>query len=141
MSSRYITGAMSSLLGAFVVVATQAFAASAVSWIAAGIGIAIVAVTFIVQLDRSRGSAQRALDGGTVVVGGLLIGFALAASASTAIWLSFAFALGIVALAYAGLTLNEVSNWRAAHQLGELRWLHEEQFASSPAGTAGSRAA
>jgi hypothetical protein len=127
MSTRYFTGTLLVILGGFVVVATQAFAPTTVSWIAFGIAIATVAVSVLAQLDRSRGTVQRVLDAAQVAVGGLLIVFALTASGTAVRWLSFALALGTVALGFIGLTFNEISNWRAAHQLGELRWLPQQR--------------
>jgi hypothetical protein len=123
MSSQFITGAISVVLGGFVVVATRAFHPVPVGWIAFGIAVAIVIVAVLAQLDRNRGSVQRALDASTVAVAGLMMAFGFAASGRTVIWLSFAFSLGVVGLAFAGLTLHEISDWRAAHQLRELRWL------------------
>jgi hypothetical protein len=123
MSTRYFTGTLLVILGGFVVVATQAFAPTPVSWIAFGIAIATVAVSVLAQLDRSRGTVQRVLDAAQVAVGGLLMTFALTASGTAVRWLSFALALGTVALGFIGLTFNEIANWRAAHQLGELRGL------------------
>jgi hypothetical protein len=127
MSTRYLTGTLLVILGGFVVVATQAFAATPVSWIAFGIAIATVAVSVLAQLDRSRGTVQRVLDAAQVAVGGLLMAFALTASGTAVRWLSFALALGTVALGFIGLTLHEISNWRAAHRLGELRWLPQQR--------------
>jgi hypothetical protein len=126
MSSRFITGMLSAMLGGFIVVATQALTVTTVGWVAFGVAAAIVAVTAFAQLDRSRGAVQRSLDLGLVVLGGLLMAFGVAASGTAVIWPSFAFALGVVAFAVAGLTLNEISTWRAEHQLGQLRWLPQE---------------
>ncbi|HEX6393890.1 MAG TPA: hypothetical protein VFZ97_10625 [Acidimicrobiales bacterium] len=130
MSSQYITGVISVILGGFVVVATRAFHPVPVGWIAFGVAIAIIAVAVLAQLDRSRGAIQRALDAATVAVAGLMMAFGFAASGRAVIWLSFAFSLGVVGLAFAGLTLHEISNWRFAHQLGALRWLPQERSVS-----------
>lgn len=127
MSTRYLTGTLLVVLGGFVVVATQAFAATPVSWIALGIAIATVAVSVLAQLDRSRGAIQRVLDAAQVAVAGLLMALALTASGTAVRWLSFALAMGTVAIGFTGLTFNEISNWRAAHQLGELRWLPQQR--------------
>jgi hypothetical protein len=110
MSTHYLTGALFSVLGGFVVVISQAFTPSVVGWVAFGVAAAVAAVTLVAQLDRSRGLVQRALDATTVIVAGLLIIFSRTASGSAETWLSFALALGIVTLAYAGLTVHEVSD-------------------------------
>jgi len=74
----------------------------------------------VAQLDGARGRVQRTLDGAIVADAGLLIAFALESSGTAVVWLTFAFALGIVALAFTGLSLHEVFNWRAQHQLADL---------------------
>jgi hypothetical protein len=57
------------------------------------------------------------------------------------VWLSFAFALGTVALSVSGLTLNEISNWRRSHDLGQLHWLPRSQSAASALDRTDTRAA
>lgn len=132
MSSRFITGASIAILAAFVVVVSQAFTPGVLSWVAFGIAVGIVVIVVVSQLDLSRGAIQRTLDACSVVVGGLLIGFPLAASGTAVTWLSFAFALGLVGIALVGLCMNEVVNWRSQHHLAELHWLHTEPTASEP---------
>ncbi len=127
MSTRYLTGMFLALLGGFVVVASQALARATVGWIAFAVGVAATTVSALAQLDRSRGTVQRTLDAATVAGAGLMMAFALTASGQAVIWLSFAFAVGIVALAVSGLTLNEISSWRANHNLGQLHWLPKSQ--------------
>lgn len=116
MSTNYLTGALFAVLGGVVVVVSQAFTPSVLGWVAFGVAIAVAAVAVLAQLDRSRGLVQRALDATTVIVAGLLIIFSRTASGDAVTWLSFAFALGIVALAYAGLTVHEVSAVRSRVQ-------------------------
>jgi len=135
MSTRYITGALFALLGGFVVVVSQTLTASVMRWVAVAAGIAAVAL--LAQLDRSRGAVQRTLDGASVVAAGLLIIFSLATSGTTVVWLSFAFALGVVALAFAGLSVHEVSNWRTQLQLRNLRWLPDTSRTAAPQSRAG----
>ena len=123
MSTRYMTGALFAILGGFVVVISQSLTPSVLGWIAFAVAIAVVVVSVLAQLDRSRGAVQRALDGATIVLAGLMMAFAVAAAGTAVIWLTFAFSLGIVAVAFTGLTLNEVANWRAELELSNLRWL------------------
>lgn len=141
MSTRYLTGMLLALLGGFVVVASQGLASATVGWIAFAVAVAAATVTVLAQLDRSRGTVQRTLDAVTFAVAGLMMAFALAASGQAMIWLSFAFALGIVALAVSGLTLNEISNWRATHNLGQLHWLPRSQSATPALERTDTRAA
>jgi hypothetical protein len=86
----------------------------------------------VAQLDGARGRVQRTLDGAIVADAGLLIAFALESSGTAVVWLTFAFALGIVALAFTGLSLHEGSNWRAQHQLADLRWLPNTELGAAP---------
>jgi hypothetical protein len=123
MSTRYITGAMFAILGGFLVVVSQAFSPSVVGWVAFGVGTGIIVITAVAQLDSDRGCAQRVLDGATVVVSALLIAFGVGASGRAVTWLTFALALGTVGTSFAGLSLNEVANWRLSVGLGILRWL------------------
>lgn len=132
MSTSYITGALFTLLGGFLVVVSQAFSSGVLGWVAFGVAVAVAAVCVVAQFDRSRGAVQRTLDGASLVVAALLIIFSLAASGAAVTWLSFAFALGIVALALSGLSVHEVYDWRVRHQLSNLRWLHEGAVATSP---------
>jgi uncharacterized membrane protein (UPF0136 family) len=112
MSTNYLTGALFAVLGGVVVVVSQAFTPSVLGWVAFGLAIAVAAVAVLAQLDRSRGLVQRALDTTTVIVAGLLIILSRTASGDAVTWLSFALGLGIVALAYAGLTVHEVAERR-----------------------------
>jgi len=133
MNTRYITGSLVALLGGFIVVVSQAFATAVLGWVAFGVAVGIVAVCVLAQLDRARGSVQRVLDGVTVAAGGLLMGFAIEGSGHAVVWLTFALSLGIVALAFTGLSLHEVANWRAQRRLASLHWLPDADVAASRA--------
>jgi hypothetical protein len=137
MSTGYITGALFALLGGLVVVVSQTLTASVLRWVAFAVAAGIAAVALLAQVDRSRGAVQRTLDGAAVVVAGLSIIFSLATSGTTVVWLSFAFALGVVALAFAGLSVHEVSNWRTQLQLRNLRWLPDTSRTAAPQSRAG----
>ena len=102
-------------------VASQAFSFSTTAWLAFAIAIAVLVITAVAQLDRGRGLIQRTLDG---VIGALAIWTIIASLAfngAVVMWLSFAEALGFVALAFAGMTDHEVGTWRAAHGLAPSR--------------------
>ncbi|MGH9920929.1 MAG: hypothetical protein ACRD6W_18930 [Nitrososphaerales archaeon] len=138
MSSRYVTNVLLALFGGFVVVASRSFRPSVVGWIAFAFGIAVVLVSLLGGLDRSRGLVQRVMDAAMVALGGLAIGFGDAASGSAERWTVFAFALGWVALGLVGLTVHEVTQWRAERGLGQLHWfpVMEPAPAAQPRGPA-----
>ena len=121
MSTRYLTGACIALLGGFVVVASQAFSPATTAWLAFAIAIAILVITAVAQLDPGRGVVQRTLDGVIGVLAIWTIIASLAFTGAAVMWLSFAEALGFVALAFAGMTRHEIGTWRAAHGLTSLR--------------------
>lgn len=125
MSIRYLTNAFIALLGGFVVVASMTFASATVGWIGFGFGIAVVAVSVLAQLERSRGASQRIMDLMMVALGGLAMAFGVGATGSDVIWTVFAFALGWVATSFFGLTLHEIETWRSTHSLGTLHVPHE----------------
>ncbi|HUZ19081.1 MAG TPA: hypothetical protein VMU75_00730 [Acidimicrobiales bacterium] len=118
-----MTNALSVLLGGFIVVASQAFAPGPLSWVVFAVAIGIVVTAVVAQLDAARPPAQRGLDAAAVVVGGLLIGFTRVFALSSVVWLSFALALGIVAIGFVGLTLGEIASWRAQRGMADLHWL------------------
>ncbi len=127
MSTRYLSNALIALLaGAVVVLSMGLSSATAIGWIAFGVAIGVLGVSVLVQLDTRRGAVQRALDAGLVAVGGTLLAAGVVFGGTTMIWLVFALALGLVGLAFTGMTLHEVETWRAARQLGRLHWLTPE---------------
>ena len=142
MSTRYFTNVLVAVLGGTLVVFTQSLSSGAVMWTGFGVAIAILAVSLLAQLDAERGIAQRGLDAAMGVTAATLIVFAAGAfSGTTLVWLVFAFGLGFVGIALAGLTLNEVENWRAAHNLGQLHWLAPAAGKADQVGRSSERAA
>jgi cation transport ATPase len=123
MSTRFLTNGVLALAGGFVVVASKAFAPAPTAWLAFALGILIIIVAALGQLDRSRGDVQRILDGATMGLGVITIVFSLVFHGGTVAWLSFAEALGVVALAATGLTLNEIAQWRTERGLASLHYL------------------
>ncbi|MGH9130925.1 MAG: hypothetical protein ACRDWV_04480 [Acidimicrobiales bacterium] len=123
MSTRYLSNALVTLLGGLVVVTSLTLAAGPSAWIGFGIGLAVVVVSLLAQLDRSRGLAQRGLDTMVLAASTTMIVVSLVLAASTVVWVMFALALGFVALGMTSLTLHEVFGWRSEHGLGELHWL------------------
>jgi hypothetical protein len=123
MSTRFITNTAVVLGSGFLVVASQAFTPSVTAWLALAVAIGILGISAAAQLDASRGIAQRALDGAVGALAVVTIVFSLVFTGNTVMWLSFAEALGFVALAFTGLTINEAAQWRAEHGLAPLHGL------------------
>lgn len=123
MSSRFLTNGILALAGGFVVVASQAFTAAATAWLAFALGILMIIVAGLAQLDHSRDDVQRILDGVVTALAVITIVFSLVFHGRVVAWLSFAEALGLVILAAAGLTLNEVAQWRTRQGLASLHHL------------------
>jgi hypothetical protein len=124
MSTRFFTNALITLLAGFVVVASVAFTPAVTAWLAFALGIAVLVVSATAQTDRSRGLVQRILDGGFGLLAVVTIVFSFVFSGGAVRWLSFAEALGFIGLAYSGLALNEVAEWRAELGLAPLHGLH-----------------
>jgi hypothetical protein len=121
--TRYFTNAIIALLAGFVVIATQAFAAPTVAWLAFGAAVVALGISALSQLDRGRGLVQRLLDGAIASIATVLIVFSLVFTGSVGTWLAFGLSLGFVAVAFAGMTLNEIETWMSAHQGGEVHQL------------------
>jgi hypothetical protein len=110
MSTRFVSNAVVVLAAGFIVVASQAFSPATSGWIAFGIAIGILAVACLAQADRSRGLAQRVLDGVAAVVSGWTIVASVVFHGTALLWLSAGEGITLVALAYAGLAVDEL--WR-----------------------------
>lgn len=142
MSTRFLSNAVIALLGGVTVVLSMGLGSTtAIGWVAFGIAIGVVAISVFAQLDTHRGLIQRLLDAGFVAVGGTLIAVSMFFGGATVMWLAFALALGVVGLAFAGLTLHEVENWRAVHRLDQLHWQAPGTAREREVPTAGPRAA
>jgi hypothetical protein len=112
---RYGTYLLTALVAGFIVVVTQAFAPSTAAWIAFGAAVFFV-VTASLQAIRA-GLVHGLVYLGTGVLGILMVIETLIASGSAVQWLSFAGALGVLALALIGLTVHELSTERVVHSL------------------------
>jgi hypothetical protein len=117
MSTRYLTNITLALLAGFLVVASQAFTASAYAWLsfAGGAAIGVVAVCGLAL--RGRGSLQRGIDAAVVVIGAWIVVSSLVFGAGSVIWLGFSAAVAVLALAIAGLTANELRSEQVVHSL------------------------
>jgi uncharacterized membrane protein len=115
MHARYITSVLAGLAGGFVVVASQAFASGTTAWLAFALGVGMVVLAPVPVLFGERKVTGLALDGLSAVFGAWTIVASLIFTGDTVRWLSFSEAAGFVALAVAGLTLNQVRLARQAH--------------------------
>lgn len=136
MSPRFISNLLLALAGALLVVASMSFSVATTEWIAFGIGLAVLAMVGIVQLDRGRGLPQRALDGLAGALGIWTVVASVIFTGVTLTWLSFGEGLGFAALALAGLVAHELSSERIVHSLAiEERSVVEVKPAPSPYST------
>ncbi|MGH2849388.1 MAG: hypothetical protein ACRDLP_02090 [Solirubrobacteraceae bacterium] len=117
MRTRYATNAVFMILGAFLVVCSQAFAVSTFMWLMFASGIAALAIAGPAGALSSRGVAQRGLDGVTSVLGAWTIIAAIVFTGATVTWLGFASGAALFALALAGLTLHELKTERVVHSI------------------------
>jgi membrane-associated phospholipid phosphatase len=114
MNSRYLTNIGLSVMGGFLVVASQVWAPSVFMWLMLGGGVAAVALAAGIAIPR-RGLSQRALDGIIGVLGAWTIIASLVFSGTVVTWLGFASGAAFVALAVTGLTLHELVTERVVH--------------------------
>jgi hypothetical protein len=136
MSTRFMTNALIALMGGFVVVISVAFRPAVTAWLAFAMGIAVLLILALAQSDRSRGIVQRLLDASGAALAVITIIFSLVFHGATVRWLSFAEALAFVGLAYGGLVINEVAEWRAEHGLAPLHGLRVIQLLTDQKRTA-----
>ena len=112
---RYASYLLTALVAGFIVVVTQAFAPSTAAWIAFGAGVFFIAAAFGQATWTTL--PHRVVHFGTLVLGVLIVIESLLASGSAVQWLSFAGALGVLALSLIGLTIHELSTERVVHSL------------------------
>lgn len=117
MRTRYLFNLGLILLAGFVVVISQGLGAGPVGWVTFGAGIVFLALAAGGVLARGHGIVQRGLDAAIAVLGAWTIVESVVFAGSTVIWLSFSAALGVLALAVAGLTAHELSTERVVHSL------------------------
>jgi hypothetical protein len=115
MSARYMSNLTLLLAAGFLVVATQAFAPGAIAWITFGVAIGFTCVGAAMLAHRR--PAQRVVGCLIAVIGAWTIVASLVFVPTTVLWLGFASALGVVALATAGLTAHELGTERVVHAI------------------------
>jgi hypothetical protein len=112
---RYASYLVTALVAGFIVVVTQGFAPSTAGWIAFGAGVFFIVSAFGEALWTTL--THRLVQFGILVLGVLIVIESLLASGSAVQWLSFAGALGVLALSLIGLTIHELSTERVVHSL------------------------
>ena len=115
MRTRYLTNVILTVLGAFVVVTSQAFAVGTFMWLMFAGAIVALAIAAPASALSARGPVQRGLDGLTSVLGVWTIVAAVVFSGAVVTWLGFAFGAALFALALIGLTLHELKTERVVH--------------------------
>jgi hypothetical protein len=115
MSTRYLSNLTLAIVGGFLVVASQAFAAPTFSSLVLAGGIVAVVLGAVGVPLRSRGGAQRGIDATIAVLGTWTIVASAVYAGATITWLGFASGAALVALAVIGLTLHELSSERVVH--------------------------
>lgn len=141
MNTRFVTSILLGLGGGFVVVASQAFAAGTIAWLAFGIGIGLLLVALTPAMLGERRLVALGLDGLTAALAAWTIVASMVFTGTLVTWLSFAEGLGFVAAMLGGLVLNQVRIVTAAHRSEAIlhretvpaHWV-EEHRSTTPAG-------
>jgi hypothetical protein len=108
MTSRFASNVAVMLLGAFLAVASFAFAPRTVAWLAFAVGIVTALTALTAFAMRERGIPQRVFDGCTLLVAAWTIVCARVFGGITEDWLAFASAAVLVLFAFVGLVVHEV---------------------------------
>ena len=116
MSIRYLSNLALALAAGFLVVATQAFPLSTIKWLTFAIAIGVIVVSLATGATRLP-LAQSAISALAVGIGAWTIVASLVFSLHTVMWLGFASAVALVALAVVGLTIHELSTERVVHSI------------------------
>jgi hypothetical protein len=117
MSIRFITNLAVLLAAGFVVISSQVFAVTTTGWIAFGVALGVLVLLALAPRSPMRGELQGAFDLVTAAFAAWTAVAAMAFSGSLLMWLSFANALGLAALAIVGLLAHELSTERVVHSL------------------------
>ena len=116
MSTRYLSNLFLALMAGTLVVFTQAFSATTAAWLvfAFGCGFTVLSLGSVAMPTTL---VQRAIAGVATIIGAWTIVESLVFSPTTAMWIGFADALGILGLALIGLTVHELRTERVVHAL------------------------
>jgi hypothetical protein len=124
LSSRFLFDSLFVVAGAFLTVASMAWAANTAGWTAFGVSVGVAALAAL-SIALTRKNSQRA---GHSVVGVVAVWSVVASlifSGSLLTWFVFADAVAVGVLALADLALHEATTERIVHQL-EVRDLSRE---------------
>jgi hypothetical protein len=116
MNSRYLTNALLTIVGAFIVVASQVWVPATFMWLMFSAGVLAIVFSTAAAL-KGRGVVQRGLDGVITILGAWTIVASLVFSGSTVTWLGFASGVAFVGLAFIGLTIHELYTERVVHSI------------------------
>jgi hypothetical protein len=96
MSTRYISNLAVATIAGFLVVATQAFAATTVAWLVFAIAVALTGISVFIASQTA--NAQRVVGGIGAVLGAWTIVASLVFAPATTLSLGFASAIAFVVL-------------------------------------------
>ena len=116
LSSRFLLDSLFVLAGAFLTVASMAWAANTAGWTAFGVS-AGVTVLAAASAARTQKTSQRVGHGALTVVALWSLIAAVAFSGTALTWLVFADAIAVGVLALADLTVHEATTERIVHPL------------------------
>lgn len=116
MSTRYLLNLAIVIGGWFLVVATQGFPVTTVTWVTFGVAVGLTTVSCYMAFSRGA-IAQRTVGAVGLGLGGWTIVASLVFAPTTALWLGFASAIAFVAIGVVGLTLHELRSERVVHSL------------------------
>ena len=103
------------LLAVILVVATQAFALAVVAWLTFGIAVGALVLTLGITVGLRRHLPSAILGGFGAIVSAWTIVASLVFGLPTVMWLGFAAAVALLAIAAGGLVAHELSTERVVH--------------------------
>jgi hypothetical protein len=116
MDIRYLSNLTLALAAGFLVVATQAFSPPVAAALVFAIAIGATVLS-LATIAAPTTRVQRVISGVAAVIGIWTIVASLVFFPTTVVWLGFASALALVALAVIGLTAHELTTERVVHSL------------------------
>ena len=116
LSSRFLLDSLFVVAGAFLAVASMAWAAGTAGWTAFGVS-AGVAVLALASAALAKGNSRRYGHGLLGLVALWSVAAALAFSGTALTWLVLADAIAVGVLALADLAIHEATTERIVHQL------------------------
>ncbi len=116
LSSRFLLDSLFVVAGAFLTVASMAWAASTAGWTAFGVSVGVTVIA-AASAAVSKKTSHRLGHGLIALVGLWSLVAALAFSGPALTWLVFADAIAVGVLALADLAAHEATTERIVHQL------------------------